>query len=269
MSTEVVQAAPIGGGLALNPSLMAKLAAQAKEAAAKERPSLAKVSLKAGVMTIGGSPIAGNKLPAIILVAAYRNTFYKGRYDPNNIVNPNCFAFGLSDEGLAPGERVRSPVHATCAGCPNAEWGTDLNGGRGKACKESRRLVMIPASVLGSENPVEAVKTAEMAVVDIPVTSVRNFSQYINVLSTSVGLPMQAVVTEIWPTPDAKSQFKLNFKGINAVPTEEILNAIMLRAPDAERIGLEGYGDSADESTDPDEGQASAETKPSAKKAKF
>jgi hypothetical protein len=244
-------------------SRLAALAGQAKDAAAKERPSVSKVSLKSGMVSVGGSPCKDNKLEGIILVATYRNTFYKGRYDPNNISNPNCFAFSEVDDDLAPHINVSTPVSPTCDACPNAEWGSDPGGGRGKACKQTRRLVLMPATVLDAASPVDAIKTAELAILDVPVTSVKNYSQYVNVLAASIGLPMWACVTEMWTQPDAKTQFKLNFKGIKAVPSDDILDALEVRKNEALRIGLLGYDTSNDEE---EEALPAASAKPATKK---
>ena len=221
----------------------AALAQQAKDAAAKERPSISKISLKAGVISYGGNAVKDNRLDVVVLAAVYRNTFYAGRYDANNIVNPDCFSLSETDEDMVPANAVHKPEHPTCAGCPRAEWGSDLNGGRGKACKQTRRLVLLPASAL--ENP-EAVLTGEMAMLDIPVTSVKNYANYVNVLAASIGLPPHAAVTEISAKPDAKTQFKVEFKGIRAVPSDALLDAIEKRQPDATRIGLLGYESSND-----------------------
>lgn len=229
-------------------SRLAALAEQAKQAAAAERPSISKISLKSGVISYGGNPVKDNRLDVIILAATYRNTFYKGRYDPNNIQNPNCFSLSESDEGMTPDDVVSEPIHPTCDGCPNREWGSDLNGGRGKACKETRRLVLLPASVLDSEDPVAAIKVSELAILDVPVTSVKNYSQYVNILASSIGLPAWAAVTEISAKPDPKTQFKVEFRGIKPAGDDAILDALEARKAEAVRIGLIGYDSTADES---------------------
>lgn len=249
MSKEVavVAEAPAGAITKISSERFAALAAQAKDAAAKERPSISKISLKSGVISFGGTPVKDNRLEMIILAATYRNTFYAGRYDPNNIVNPNCFSLSETDENMVPDPVVANPINATCEGCEYAEWGSDLNGGRGKACKETRRLVAIPASVFEAVNPVEAIKTAEMAILDVPVTSVRNYSQYVNVLASSVGLPVWACVTEISAKPDPKTQFKVEFKGVRGAPDDATLDALEARKADAVRIGLMGYDSVAEE----------------------
>lgn len=241
MTTEIAKAASTAVG-AVSQSRLAMLAEQAKAAAAAERPNVSKISLKSGVISYGGAPVKDNVLDCIVLVATYRNTFYHGRYDPDNIVNPTCFSLSEKDEGMVPDAIVTEPIHATCDGCPNREWESDMNGGRGKACKETRRLILLPASVLSDPDPIKAIKTGELAILDLPVTSVKNYSQYVNVLAASIGLPIWACVTAISAKPDPKTQFKVLFQGIRAAAeTDELLDALEARRVEALRIGLLGY----------------------------
>lgn len=233
-----------GTGLALPASVLESLAAEAKEAAAAERPSVSRISLKSGVMSYGGQPMPNNSVEAVIVGSSFRNTYYAGRYDPNNIKNPNCFALSTSDEGMVPDPNVQEPENATCAGCPKNEWGSDPNGGRGKACKQTRRLVIMPANALadkdGNDTP-DAVKAAELAVMDLPVTSVKNYSQYVNTLSVTAGVPAWAAIGKIQTVPDAKTQFKVLFQAMRVVPSVTLLDAIKTRREEAVRIALEPY----------------------------
>lgn len=240
-STEVVEASSYA--MDLPADMLEELAKEAKDDAAKERPAISKISLKSGVMSYGGTPMPGNKVEAIILAAGYRNVYYAGRFDPNNIVNPNCFALSESDEDMVPHENVREKEHETCDGCPKAEWASDPNGGRGKACKQGRRLVLIPANAL-EEGP-EKVKTAELAIMDMPVTSVKNYSQFVNTLSVSANVPTYAAVAQISVVPDAKTQFKVMFQAMRVVPTVALLAAIKSRRNEALRIALAPYDDTA------------------------
>jgi len=235
--------------LALPTDVLAALAAEAKAAAAKERPALGRIGLKSGVMTYAGQPVAGNKMEAIVLCASFRNVWYAGRYDPNNIVNPNCFALSMSDDGMAPHANVSKPANATCAGCPHDEWGSDPNGGRGKACKQTRRLVLLPGHAM--EQGPDALRTAEMAVLDLPVTSVKNYSSFVNTLTASTQMPTYAAVAEISVVPDAKTQFKVNFRPMRVVPSMEHLQAIKSRIEGAQLVALEPYAETADEDDEP------------------
>lgn len=265
MSNDIINA-PANTVGAVSTGRLAALAAAAKEAAAKERPSLSKISLKAGIISYGGQPVKDNALEVIILAAIYKNVYYKGKYDPNNIVNPNCFAFSETDNDLAPSDVVTSPVNAACDGCPNNEWGSDPSGGRGKACKEGRRLVLLPATVLNDADPIKAIKEGELAIVDLPVMSVKNYSSYVNILAASIGLPAWACVTRLTTKPDAKSQFRVEFQGIKGVGSEDILDALETRKTDAIRIGLLGFDTVADESEAPPEGEGDGSKGKKAKK---
>lgn len=226
------------GAVALPSDLEAELAGYAQEAAAKERPSVAKLSLKNGMLSIHQQPLKERFIDAILLACAYRNTFYAGRYDPNNIVNPTCFAIQPSNEDMRPHENVAEPINDTCEGCPNNEWGSAGEGSRGKACKEGRRLLMVPADAMSSA---EAFNKAEFCVMDVPVTSVKNYGNFVNVLAASVKRPMWAVVTRIEVVPDAKTQFKVTFTPMEMINDPEVIRAIKAREADAIRIACIPY----------------------------
>jgi hypothetical protein len=253
--------------LSLPQDVLAGLAEIAKDEAAKERPSLSKISLKSGVMSYGGAPMPGNKVEAVILTASYRNAYYAERFDPNNIKNPNCFALAESDDDMAPHDNVAEPEHDTCDGCPKAEWGSDPNGGRGKACKQTRRLVLMPATVI--DEGAEKLKSAELAVLDLPVTSVKNYSQFVNTLSASAGVPVWAAVAQISVVPDAKTQFKVLFQAMRIVPSMDVLDAIKLRKEEAVRIGLQPYDETAIKDGEVDQDAMVKSTSTPKKAAKF
>ena len=244
MSNEVVSQTP-SGSLALPSSVMARLAQQAKDVAAKERPAIGKISLRAGVLSYGGNSMPGNKMDAIIIATGYRNVWYAGAFDPDNVVSPNCFALSLSDENMVPHANVIEPVNATCEGCKYNEWKSAGGNSKGKACKQTRRLVMLPGSVVTDANPGETIRSAELAVMDLPVTSVRNYSTFVNALAASAGVPPHAAICQISVVPDVKTQFKVKFQPMSVVPTEEILLAIESRLAGAETIAIEPFESSA------------------------
>jgi hypothetical protein len=227
------------GALAIPADMMAELAKHAKDAAAAERPAVSRISLKSGVMTFQGNPMPGNKTEAVILAAAFRNVWYAGRYDPNNIVSPNCFALSDTDEDMVPHENVTDPPNPTCAGCKYNEWKSDPNGGKGKACKQTRRLVVLPGHAV--EQGLDAVKTAELAVIDLPVTSVKNYSSFVNALAASANVPPWAAVSQISVVPDAKTQFKVMFQPMRVLPSLDIVNAVKARLEFALRLAMQPY----------------------------
>lgn len=252
----VVQA---GGALALPADVMSELAQHAQNAAAQERPSVSTISLKAGQMSYAGQPVPGNKLDVIVVASVYENHWYEGDYNPNKIVSPDCFAISLTDAGMAPHENSLQPQCEQCADCPLAEWGSDPKGGRGKACKETRKLAMIPVSAL--EGDPEDILKAEMATMKLPVTSVKNWATYINQISAAYRLPPFAVLTRVSTAPDARTQFKVNFEFIGAVQSVEQIRAIQRKIEEAHRLLLTPY----DKKKEEDEEEAAPTTKKSKK----
>jgi hypothetical protein len=234
-----------------------ELAAEAKAAAAVERPRISRISLRGGIMAYEGREVPDNTLPSVILSMVYERTYYTKPYDENNPANPECFALSESEAALVPHEVVINKQHATCAGCPKNEWGSDPRGGRGKACKERRRLVLLPTSAL--EDP-EEVKKAELALLSLPVMSVKNYSSYVNILNSTVKLPPYSVVTDISVKPDRKSQFVVNFTPKAAIADADTLRAVRAKREEAVKVALTPF-EANTEDDEEEEAQASAKPK--------
>jgi hypothetical protein len=182
------------------------LAAMAKKATAIEKPTTSNVGTRAGILTLNGDPAPGNKLDVIIIASTHANLYYEGEYDEKNPTNPVCYAYSEDGEDMAPHPKSQKPQNEDCASCPWNAWESDPKGGRGKACKNTRRLAMIPASTT-----VEDLPTAELATMQLPVTSVKVWAQYVNKLSTLFARPPLGVYTIIGSEPDRKTTFKLTF----------------------------------------------------------
>jgi hypothetical protein len=204
----------------------AELAALAKLELAKERPTSSNISFKSGMLAYNGTPIPGNKLDCIIISSTHANTYFPDRYDPDNLSDPVCFAYGDDEATMAPHADSSQPQHTSCYSCPKNAFGSADNG-KGKACKNSRHLALIPA---GTE--AQDIVVAEVAVAKLPVTSVKNFGQYVQKVSALYNRPALGVVTEISLTPDAKSQFKVNFQ-VQGMVADEMLAPLIGKRADA------------------------------------
>jgi hypothetical protein len=224
--------------VALPTSALAELEKYAKDDAAKERPSVTKLSLKGGMLAYQGQEMPNNEMEVIILSATFMNTLYLGAYDPDKIVNPDCFALAMDEEDLKPHEDVADPYGSEdghCKGCPNAEWGTGLRDGkptRGKLCKEKRRLVVMPA-----EDGADYAKS-ELAILEISVTNVGHYASYVNTLAASIKRPMWAVRTLIKVSRHRVNQYQLDFSPVGFIETMEELDAIKGRRDAAMRLAL-------------------------------
>lgn len=194
-----------------------QLAAEAQAAAANERPPISSITLKSGIMKYMGEKVPGNNLDVVIVADTEEHLLYTTAYDADNISPPTCFAQGMSGEDLVPHETVPDKPAATCDECHFFAWGSDPKGGRGKACKEVRKLAIIPASALS--NP-STIADAEIAVLRIPVTSVKHLAKYI-ISCAAKGRPLWSMVTNISVEPDDRTQFKVNFAPKEAIQASE------------------------------------------------
>jgi hypothetical protein len=206
-----------------------QLASMAAESLKAEQSSLQTtfLSTTGGILTYRGDPVAGNKLECVIIAAPIERLYYASRYDPTKIVPPDCFSIDSSAIGMKPNSASPAPQHATCEGCPKNEWGSSPTGGKGKACRETRRLLVIPADALTSA---DKIKGAEVAALRPPVTSLKNYATYVQTIAATLRRPPLAVVTEISVLPDAKTQFKVAFSMTRTIEDQDILQALIARS---------------------------------------
>lgn len=207
-----------------------QMKADAKAQLSNERPALSIMSLKSGVMSIGDQPVPGNELNCIVVASVTENQWFSTRYDPNVRSNPDCYAIGEGKaEQLAPMAESKDKQSEACVSCPKFEWGSNPAGGRGKACKERRRLALIPADL-----------SAEMLLLNIPPTSIKNWSNHVAKVVATTGMSTAGVITNIKVVPSAKNQFEVKFDIVGKVPFEH-LPALMQRKADALEVMLQPY----------------------------
>lgn len=192
---------------------------------------------QSGALSLDGSRVPGNKMDVIILDSIYENTFYKGRFDPDNPSPPVCFALGRGGTELAPHENCEEPQSDICEECPMNEFGSS-DTGRGKACKNSRRLAVIDEDM------------GEIRYLKIPVTSVKNWSGYVKALAASKRRPPFGVITEISLVPDSKTQFKMEFKFVEEAGAD-LIQAVMEKREMAAEIIMTPYSPHNDEEKEP------------------
>lgn len=179
-----------------------------------EKPSGNWVSFKGGQLTIGGTQMKDNRVQMIVIHSIFENQWYKERYNPNNPSSPHCYALAEKDDDLAPHPDAATPIASDCASCPHNAWGSDPEGGKGKACKNVRRLAII------SSTDLDKIGKAEVAIAKLPVTSVKNWSTYANQVANALRLPPLGVITEMEVTPDPRYQFQVNFRLVDKVPEQ-------------------------------------------------
>lgn len=235
-----------------------KLAEQAAALASHEKTrSGTFLSTKGGVLSFEGEAMPGNQACVIVIDSIWENTFYEGKYDPDLAASPLCYALGRAGEDMAPHPSMAqfpeyfAPQHEQCQGCPKNEWGS-ADTGKGKACQNRRRLVLLPAGLYkpkkGSrdfdldlfDDP-DHFESADVAFLKLPATSVSyEWAPYVTQLSAAHRLPPHGVITRVFIEPHPKHQFHIKFEMIEKVP-EELLGAIMQRHDAATLAPISGY----------------------------
>src|SRR5690606_25613194 len=93
-----------------------------------------------------------NELEVVVVASVFANTLYADKFQPGVVSLPICYAFGDPDsddpEGtMRPHEEAEDPQSDACADCPMNQFGSAPEG-RGKACKNTRRLAVMLAEDL-------------------------------------------------------------------------------------------------------------------------
>lgn len=200
---------------ALQEQLAAELANLSKRVAP---PSGNNISLKGGVFNLPDGTVNKGPMQAIILDWRMVNAYYTGPYDPANPKPPKCWAVGTLIDELAPPSIVEDRQHDACVTCPMNEFGS-APVGRGKACKNQRRLAIVP---------IDATEETQPMTLTVSPTGLTPFENYVNRVSAEMGaLPIQ-VITKIGFDP-SKSYPSLIFQPASRVAPEQLPTLMGLR----------------------------------------
>lgn len=222
-----------------------ELARQAAAAAAVEESTATGqfFSLKGGQLTFNDMPLPGNQMAVVILDGILENVKYEGDYDPDNVQSPTCFAFGRVEKEMQPHKIViesgnsLAGASGQCAGCDHNQWGS-ADKGRGKSCRNTRRLAMVPAGTFDDRGRFEPFEdedqtaSAAIAYMRLPVTSVTGYAAFVKQVTGALKRPPHTIFTKVSVMPDPKNQFRVNFEPIAKVP-DSLIETLMARHEEA------------------------------------
>ena len=233
---------------------MAALVATTKKA---EAPAGGFLSTKGSRLSIGDVRLPGDMIRAIIVDYRKDNEFYPVAYDPTSKGSvPVCFAVVRPNEiltpwrqakpdedtrGLVVDERTQLVSDAAepqvaaghgCDSCGMLEWGSaklikgNRGSGKGKACRETRRLHLFAADQCTT--PDDVARAPYMTLIP-PPTSLGNFKRVANEASTVLGVPIFGVVVDIEVKPHDDYMFMVHYKIVEQIKDEGILLALLNR----------------------------------------
>lgn len=128
---------------------------------------------------------------AIVLGWNTQHFLYEGRYDPNRVTPPKCFAVGLEPASMVPSVNAPEPQSKTCGTCPMNQFGSD---GNGKACKNHRVLAVVPPDA-DADHPIWLLK--------ISPTACKAWDTYVGRLRSNLNTTPLGVVTRIGFDPNS------------------------------------------------------------------
>lgn len=190
---------------------MKQLAAQAVGTEASVGGGGTFVSTKSGVLSYNGAEMPNNEMDVVVLDHIIEYVYYGDRFDPDNPQSPLAFAFGRDeDEMVWHTNSIPEYAGELCKDSDINQWGS-AETGKGKACKNIRRLAVIPA------DQIDDLENAEIAYVKVPVTSVKGWAGYVRSLANNLGRPPLGVITRITLVRDEKTQFKMKFEIVDQI----------------------------------------------------
>ena len=231
--------------------LAAAAAAQMKQA---RRVSMSSsINTAGGLLQYNGAPIQDNTLDMVVLTAIAANVYYEGVFDASNPDPPTCYAFNFDEDELCPTDEVEErqdqisqPPTEGCAKCWANQWNS-ADTGRGKACKNSVKLALVPSDAVETG---AALDESEVITLNVPVTSVKGWVNHQRDVSQRYALPTWGVHTNVSVTPNPKGGFMLMFGTSEAgkvVLDAEIMAAMKRKIAVGEEAVQQAYQSRSDD----------------------
>ncbi len=197
------------------------------------------ISVKGGQLSFGGNPFPNNEMVVIILDSVRENVYYEGRFDPNDVQSPTCYAFNHDEKALAPHDKVEEPQNKTCKGCEWNEYGTSETG-KGKACGNVVRLAVISGGDIDAKSgdftsyeDASALSGQSVAFMKVSVMSVKGFATLVRSVASTLKRPPYGIYTRIGVVPDDKSQHRITFEAVGEVP-DDLMDVVYAKHQEAE-----------------------------------
>lgn len=217
---------------------------EASEDSAREKSGTGglgnRLSIRNRRFTFGGENL-GRTIKGVIVDFIYLRTFYGKKFDEDEPNIPRCFALSTDGEDVEPHENVDKPINPQCEDCPKNEWGSGK--GRAKACQDRRRMGLI------HEDDLDDVENATIAILEIPVTSLKNWSKFVKECKDKLQRPVYGVLCELGFDED-ESYPVVTFTVDSKIKDKETVDAIKeLREPLRDQL-LTPYEESSNDDDD-------------------
>lgn len=209
-------AKPKAALVSIQEQIAAQIARQ-NETAQGLRSSGSYIGFKNAQLKVDGIAIPANQLDVRVLAALSERAWYSKDFDADAVQVPDCYAL----DNDVPHEQASNPQADSCAECKHNKWGSAVRG-KGKACRESARVIVIPANV--------PLASAQMYTAKVPVTSLSTVTSFTSRCGQANKL-MGEFVTKLSVTEDKKTFFKVHLQPVEVTPEMDM--AALLKCQDA------------------------------------
>jgi len=151
------------------------------------------ISIKGGHFSTKGE-VLESPIRVIVLDSVSVNAYYTEKFNPDKPATPVCYAVDRDPEKLAPTNDVPSRQNLTCSDCWANAFGS--GDGKGKACKNGRKLALVSAMNLN-----DVTSDSEVFQLNLPPTSLKFWAGYVKKLKAVLRRPPWGVVTELEMQP--------------------------------------------------------------------
>lgn len=196
---------------------IAQQIARQNETAQGLRSSGSYIGFKNAQLKVDGISIPANELNVRVLAALSERAWYSKDFDADVVQVPDCYAL----DDTVPHEQSANPQADNCGDCPHNKWGSATRG-KGKACRESARVIVVPANV--------PLASAQMYTAKVPVTSLSTVTSFTSRCGQAQKL-MGEFVTKLSVVEDRKTFFKVHLTPVEV--SADINMQDLLKAQDA------------------------------------
>ena len=220
-----------------DPGYLAKAAA---EEASYEKVLGNVISTAGGVFKYAGQDL-GDSIDVVVLGSVYEHAHYASGYDPKNPEKqpPDCYSLSVDYDAACPNGPEETRIALACKECPFNQFGSEPKRGRGKACLDRKRLVVVGAGQGETALTADSLKR-DAALLKVPPTSVRAWAGYVRAVKDAKSLPVWAVSTRIQLKPLKDGGFEMAFTPIAAIP-EGLLAIAYERRATVEELLMQPY----------------------------
>jgi len=217
------------------------------EASAAMRSGGSYISFKNAQLKVDGMPVPNNTADVRVLAAVAERAWYEGPFDSDVAQVPSCYAL----DNDVPHDEAQNPQSDTCATCDKNKWGSApprpgsvveklIDGkvvkvpapnGKGKACREGARVIVVPANV--------PLKSAPMYTAKIPVTSIGTVQAFSS-RCAQAGKLTGEFVAALSVVEDKKFFFKVHLT-MKEVTNDMDMALLMARQDEAYQLAVQPY----------------------------